>query len=177
MCGNVEENVEDSHRAVFKGTYRHRIDAKGRLPVPAPFRRALLSSGDGALVATLVDRCVAVYPGAEWRRLEEQLRRLPAFSRQAKALTRNLAARATDCALDVQGRILIPPALRAGAGLSGEAVVIGVLDRIEIWSPSAWDDFLRESEQLLEDVTLDVAWPLPFRSGEGEPGRGSTGKP
>jgi MraZ protein len=162
---------------VFKGTYRHRIDPKGRLPVPAPFRRALLAAGARGLVATLVDRCIAIYPDVEWQRLEEQLRRLPAFSRQAKALTRHLAARASDCNLDAQGRILLPPALRASAELASEAVVIGVLDRIEVWSPALWDDFLRESEQLLEDVTLDVAWPLPGRSGEPEQGPRSTGKP
>ena len=173
----MEESVEYFHRAVFKGTYRHRIDSKGRLPVPAAFRRALLAAGGRGLVATLVDRCVAIYPAAEWQRLEQQLLRLPAFGRQAKALSRHLAARACDCGLDSQGRVLIPPALRAGASLAGEALVIGVLDRIEVWSPPLWDDFLRESEQLLEDVTLDVAWPLPARSGEPRTGRGSTGKP
>ena len=162
---------------MFKGTYRHRIDPKGRMPVPAPFRRTLAAAGVRGLVTTLVDRCIAIYPDVEWRRLEDQLRRLPAFGRQAKALTRNLAARATDCSLDTQGRILLPPALRASAGLAGEAVVIGVLDRIEVWSPSLWDDFLRESEQLLDDVTLDVAWPLPGRSGEPAKAPGSTGKP
>lgn len=162
---------------MFKGTYRHKIDAKGRLPVPAPFRRALAASGAQGLVATLLDRCVAIYPDAEWLRLEEQLRRLPAFARQAKALTRHLAARASDCSLDVQGRILIPPALRASATLAREVVVIGVLERMEVWSPRAWEEFLAESERLLEDVTLDVAWPLPSRTGEAVASGRSTGKP
>ena len=58
--------MEYSQAAVFKGTYRHRIDPKGRLPVPAAFRRAL---GGDALVATPLDQCVACYPVAEWARL------------------------------------------------------------------------------------------------------------
>ena len=114
VCGKVEESVEYFQLAVFKGTYHHRIDPKGRLPVPAAFRRALAEQGAGAVVVTLLDQCLAVYPPAEWARLEAQLASLPAFSRPVKALTRLLASRAGDCELDVQGRILLPPALRAG---------------------------------------------------------------
>jgi MraZ protein len=155
----VEESVEDFQPAVFKGTYRHRIDPKGRLPVPATFRRALAATSEARLVATVFDQCLAVYPLAEWRRLESQLRQLPAFSREVKALTRLLASRAADCELDVQGRILLPLALRQAADLAGEVVVIGVVDRFELWAPARWDDFVRDSERLLDDVSLGVQWP------------------
>jgi MraZ protein len=144
---------------VFKGTYRHRIDPKGRLPVPAAFRRAL--GKEGAVIVTFLDQCLAAYPPAEWARLETQLGALPAFSKQVKALTRLLLSRAADCELDVQGRILLPPALRESAGLGRDAVVVGVLNRFEIWSPDSWDGFVRESERLLDDVSLDIQWPLP----------------
>ncbi len=143
---------------MFKGTYRHRVDAKGRLPVPALFRRAL--GGEAAVVVTLLDQCLAVYPPAEWARLEGQLAALPAFSKQVKALTRLLLSRAADCEIDVQGRILLPPALRASADLGRDAVVVGVLNRFEIWSPDTWDGFVRESERLLDDASLDIQWPL-----------------
>ena len=151
---------------VFKGTYGHRIDAKGRLPVPAPFRRALVSAhGRGAgdasagLVLTPLDQCIAAYPLREWSRLEAQLRALPAFSRPAKALTRLLASRAVDCPLDVQGRILIPSQLREQSALMRDVLVVGVIDRFEIWAPERWQAFVRESEHLLGDVGLDVGWP------------------
>jgi len=163
----VEESVEDFQLAVFKGTYRHRIDAKGRLPVPAVFRRAL--SGESPVVVTLLDQCLAVYPPAEWARLEGQLSALPAFSKQVKALTRLLLSRAADCEIDVQGRILLPPALRASAELVRDAVVVGVLNRFEIWSPDSWDGFVRESERLLDDVSLDIEWPLPPATAPGAP--------
>ncbi len=155
---------------MFKGTYSHRIDPKGRLPVPAAFRRALSGADAPELVATPLDQCVACYPRAEWARLEAQLHALPAFSKPVKALTRLLASRAVDCALDVQGRILLPAALRAPAGLAHEVVVVGVLNRFEVWAPDAWSDFVRESERMLEDVSLDVQWPLVPGPSPADPG-------
>jgi len=121
------------------------------------------------VVVTLLDQCLAVYPPAEWERLEEQLRALPAFSRPVKALTRLLASRAADCEIDVQGRILLPPALREAAALSRDAVVVGVLNRFEVWAPEAWESFVRDSEQILDDVSLDIQWPLPSTPPTGSP--------
>ena len=144
---------------MFKGTYQHRIDPKGRLPIPAAFRRAL---GDApSVVATVLDQCLAVYPASEWARLEAQLAALPAFSRQVKALTRLLTSRAVDCEIDVQGRILLPLPLRQAVELDRDATVIGVLNRFEVWSPDVWTRFVRDSERLLDDVSLDIQWPLP----------------
>jgi MraZ protein len=165
----VEESVEDSQPTVFKGTYRHRIDTKGRIPVPASFRRALQAEGQGQVVLTLLDQCLAAYPPRQWEALESQLSALPAFRKPVKALTRLLASRATDCELDVQGRILLPAPLRASAQLRQEAVVVGVLTRFEIWSPENWTSFVEESERLLEDVALDVQWPPPLGPGGGPP--------
>lgn len=144
---------------MFKGTYRHRIDAKGRLPVPAAFRRELAEAGPATVVITPLDQCLAAYPIREWARLEQQLVQLPPFSAPAKALTRLVTSRAVDCDLDVQGRVLLPQSLRAAAGLGPEAVVIGVLNRFEVWAPDRWDSFVAESERLLDDATLGVEWP------------------
>ncbi len=162
---------------MFKGTYQHRIDPKGRLPIPAAFRRAL--GDEGSVVATLLDQCLAVYPTAEWARLETQLAALPAFSKQVKALTRLLTSRAVECEIDVQGRILLPLPLRQAAALERDATVIGVLNRFEVWSPDAWNGFVRDSERLLDDVSLDIQWPLapaptptPGASGSSDPGEG-----
>jgi MraZ protein len=135
------------------------LDPKGRLPVPAAFRRALEAGGEGRLVVTLLDQCLAAYPPREWAALEAQLHALPAFSKPVKALTRLLTSRAADCELDVQGRILLPGALRDAASLRQEVVVVGVLSRIELWAPDAWTTFLAEAERLLDDVSVEVPWP------------------
>jgi len=139
--------------------------------VPPAFRKDLRQEGQACVVLTVLDQCLAAYPPAEWARLEQQLSQLPAFSRPAKALMRLLASRALECHLDGQGRILLPPSHRAAAGLSREALVVGVLNRFEVWSPEPWEAFLRESERILDDASLDVQWPLPPSGGS------STGKP
>jgi MraZ protein len=144
---------------VFKGTYQYVLDGKGRLPVPPAFRRGLAAAGARGVVLTLLDECLAVYSPAEWERLEAQLVALPAFNKAAKGLARLLASRAVDCALDAQGRILLPPSLRAAAGLARHATIIGVLNRFEVWEPERWRAFLEGSERLLEDAGLGVEWP------------------
>jgi len=151
---------------VFRGSFEHRIDPKGRLPVPAAFRRALGKSEEAALVVTLHDQCLAVYAASEWSRLEQQLLSLPPFAKSTQALSRRLASQAADAKLDVQGRILLPPMLRRAAGLASDVTVIGVLNRFEIWSPDAWAAFLRDSEQLLDDAALNAAWPAPPSTGK-----------
>jgi MraZ protein len=135
------------------------------------------------VVVTVLDQCLAVYPPLEWQRLLDQLRSLPAFGKRAKAVTRLLTSRAADCVLDVQGRMLLPTVLREATGLGREAVVVGVLDRFEIWSPLAWEAFLRESERLLDDASLDLAWPTlpadpaPVRPADPENPTRPQGKP
>ncbi|HEY2941911.1 MAG TPA: division/cell wall cluster transcriptional repressor MraZ [Vicinamibacteria bacterium] len=153
---------------MFKGTYHYRLDGKGRLPVPAPFRRGLAAAGSRVVVVTLLDECLAAYPPGEWERLEAQLVALPAFSKPVKGLTRLLASRAADCELDGQGRILLPPTLRSAAALGREATVVGVLNRFEVWAPERWAAFLEGSQRLLEDVSLGVEWPPAPRPSTGE---------
>lgn len=143
---------------MFKGTYRYKIDPKGRLAVPPAFRRTLGRQGQ-SLVLTPLDACLAVYTTAQWERLRSQLEALPAFSKQSLTMTRLLASRAVDATLDVQGRILLPPALRATARLGREAVVVGVLSRFEIWGASTWDAFVSDAEKLLDEVGFPGVWP------------------
>jgi MraZ protein len=148
------EKVWKTFDCMFKGSYEYRIDAKGRLPVPAAFRRLLEHEGQTTLVATALDQCLGVYTSAEWSRLERQLISMPSFEKSAKALTRRLASQAADCAIDQQGRILLPPILRRATGLEKAVVIVGVLNRFEIWAPDAWARFLQESEHLLDGVAL-----------------------
>jgi MraZ protein len=139
---------------MFKGTFEYRIDSKGRLPVPAPFRRVLDGDHQSGVVATLLDQCVAVYTLPQWSLLEQQLLKMPTFAKQTKTLTRRLASQAAECPMDQQGRILIPPVLRRAVGLEKNVMIVGVLNRFEVWAPGTWATFLRDSEHILDDVTL-----------------------
>jgi MraZ protein len=146
---------------VWKGTYLHRIDAKGRLPVPASIRRSLQENGHSRVVLTKLDQCLAAYAPPDWARLESELLALPTFDPRSRMLTRVMTRDADDCEIDVQGRILLPPNLRRAAALARDAVVVGVLNRFEIWSPPAWDSFLEASESFLDTVSLGIHWPPP----------------
>lgn len=120
---------------MFLGEYVHSIDEKGRLTVPARFRAEL----DAGLVVTRgIDRCLAIYPMEEWRRLAEEVSALPMTDRRARAFRRLVFANASDAIPDKQGRVLIPPHLREYANLGTDVIVIGLDTYIEVWNPDAW---------------------------------------
>ncbi len=121
----------------FKGEYNHTVDAKGRLIVPAKFREAL---GETFVVTKGLDGCLYVYSDEEWENIENKFRELPLTAQDARKFTRFFFAGAADCEVDKQGRILLPAVLREYAGIGKEAVLAGVLNRVEIWSKERWMD-------------------------------------
>jgi MraZ protein len=133
---------------MFLGEYVHTIDDKGRLAVPARFRADLAA---GLVVTRGIDRCLAIYPLEEWKRLAEQVSALPMTDRRARAFRRLVFANASDVIPDKQGRVLIPPRLREYAGINGEVVVTGLDTYIEVWSPEAWN----EERTRVEDFSAD----------------------
>jgi MraZ protein len=120
---------------VFLGEHEHSLDDKGRLAIPARFRAEL---GQGLVLTRGLDRCLYVWPLAEWRTVADKLGRLSLMHADARRLQRLLFAGAVDTQLDRLGRVLIPAFLRSYAGLEDTAVVAGVLSRIEIWDRDQW---------------------------------------
>lgn len=120
---------------MFMGEYNHTVDAKGRLIVPSKFREQL---GDEFVVTKGLDGCLFVYENTEWKILEEKLKALPLTNANARKITRFFLAGATLCEVDKQGRILLPAVLREFAGIEKDAVMVGVGNRIEIWSKESW---------------------------------------
>ena len=118
----------------MKGEYKHSIDAKGRLAMPAKLRDEL---GERFTVTKGLDGCLAVYPEKEWEALEDRIRGL-GNGEKARRVKRYYFANAYDAQLDAQGRILIPAGLREFAGLQKDVVVIGQLDHAEIWNSEKW---------------------------------------
>lgn len=121
--------------AEFLGQYRHTIDDKGRLTLPARFREGL---GAEFYATRGLDNCLFLYPTEEWKAFGARLRSLALTDEVARRVTRAFFSGATDCRLDAQGRVLLPAVLREYAGLQREAVVVGAGARAEVWEPEAW---------------------------------------
>ena len=134
---------------MLTGEYNHSIDSKGRLIIPAKFREIL---GDSFVITKGLDNCLFVYPDNEWKLFEEKLRTLPLTNKNARTFTRFFLGRAVEGVLDKQGRVLISSALRDFAGLEKEVVLVGVLDRVEIWDKAKWDESNAEVEANMDDI-------------------------
>lgn len=118
------------------GEYKHSIDAKGRLAIPAKLREEL---GERFTLTKGLDNCIAIYPEKEWQVLEEKIRQLPMS--KARGMQRFFFSAAFSAELDSQGRILLPANLREHAGLSKETVVIGASNHAEIWDSARWEQY------------------------------------
>ncbi len=129
---------------MFTGEYRHTVDDKGRLAVPARFRLELAQGGQ---VSKWIDGCVALHPRAEWERLALQIDALPITDPGARTLRRHLYGSAFEVVLDRQGRFVLPQTLRDAAGLESEVVVVGAGNRLELWSPDRWSRYSEQMDQ------------------------------
>jgi MraZ protein len=129
------------------------MDDKGRLFLPARFREPL----DGGLVITRgQERCLYVFPEAEFARIYAQLRQAPVTSRSARDFGRVLLSGASNETPDKQGRVTVPPPLREYAGLTKECVVVGAGSRVEVWDAEAWATYLAEQEGPFADLSEEV---------------------
>ncbi len=121
---------------MFLGEYKHSIDEKGRLTIPAKFRSEL----DAGLVVTRgLDRNLLVFTMDEWDELAQKIAQIPISDRSARAFSRRVFSGAVDLVPDKQGRILLPATLREFANLGDEAVIIGMYSYGEIWNAEAWN--------------------------------------
>ena len=128
---------------MFLGTHTPRLDEKGRLILPARFRDELAG---GVVITKGQERCLYVFPMAEFSRIADQLHQQPMTHKAARAYSRVFFASAHDEIPDRQGRVTIPIHLREYAGLNRDLVVIGASTRVEVWDKQAWDSYLADSE-------------------------------
>jgi MraZ protein len=125
---------------MFRGSFEHTVDSKGRVSVPAKFRDIIADRYDGRLVLAMdFDKCLTVYPLEEWEKLEEKIKTLPMMKQEVKDFMRFFFSSATECELDKQGRILIPPTHRERAGINKNVMLVGIMNKIEIWDAQAWE--------------------------------------
>jgi MraZ protein len=138
---------------VFLGTHTPRLDDKGRLFLPAKYRDELAG---GLVITKGQERCLYVFPLAEFTRLTEALRTAPVTAKTVRDYSRVFFASASDELPDKQGRITIPPALRQYAGLQRDCAVVGANTRLEIWDAVAWQGYLDQQEDSFSAASEEV---------------------
>jgi len=139
---------------MFIGEYRHSIDTKGRMAVPAKFRKMLEK---GAVVTKGLDNCLFLYSIEEWKKIAEKFSALPISKAKARALARHMLAGAMEVSFDSQGRINLPEYLVKFAGLKKKSVIAGLLDRLEIWDEDTWEKYKETSEANTEETAEDLS--------------------
>ena len=131
------------------GEYQHSIDAKGRVILPAKFREEI---GDNCIATKGLEKCLFVYPRQEWSILESKLKQLPLAKAEARAFVRFFFSGAAELECDKQGRVLVPSNLREHAALDKDIVIIGVLNRIEIWDKATWEDYNNQISPTVTEI-------------------------
>jgi MraZ protein len=144
---------------MFRGTFEHTIDGKGRLSVPSKFREVLLGKGDDRIVITNFNvsgmRCLDVYPIDEWLRLEEEIRKKPKFDPGMVMFQNYYFGGASECAVDKQGRILVPSLLRQHASLKRDVVLVSAVEKFRVWDREIWKKVFADSEEkLMQDPSF-----------------------
>jgi MraZ protein len=143
--------------AMFRGSFQHSIDHKGRVSVPARFRRLLSGeANDTFILMRGLEACVALYPLDGWRRMEERLQSRSFHDPVNRRFLRLMSLDLNEATMDSQGRVAIPPRLLAHASLQREVMMNGVLDHIEIWDPALFEKYVGGSDQTFEDMAGEL---------------------
>ena len=142
---------------LFRGRFEHNIDDKGRLSIPSKFRDVIDQNHDGRIVLTNLPHCLVVYTPDEWEILESKASKLSTLKANVQGFLRYFYSGATECELDKQGRILVPPTLRSAAGLDKQVVLAGMLNKIEIWSRERWDEEIQRAVQNFDQISEELA--------------------
>lgn len=153
MCSEIPHSPKGRCCVMFMGEYNHTVDPKGRLIVPAKFREQL---GAEFVVTKGLDGCLFVYPMDEWQSMEEKFRSIPGTSKDARKFSRFFFAGAAQTELDKQGRVLLPPVLRDYAALEKDVVLVGVLNRVEIWNRDRWQENTYDEDEM-DDIAEHMA--------------------
>lgn len=145
---------------MFRGVATFNLDAKGRMAIPAKFRKHLDVCCEGRLVVTIdhSDHCLQLYPLPEWELVEQKLTALPSLNPQVRRLKRMLLGNASECEMDGNGRILLPAKLREFAGLDKSMVMSGQGNKFELWNEQTWNEHMDEylEEKFDENLTAEL---------------------
>jgi MraZ protein len=139
------------------GSYRFSVDPKGRVSIPAPFRKILFPQpGRTGTLTRGYENCIALYPPDRWEEQEKQLADLPFTVGNVRLFAREMAFHARPCTVDGQGRILLPKELREWARIGADALVLGVFRHIEIFNPEVYEAYRSGSGMTYERAAEEL---------------------
>ena len=142
----------------FLGEYSYSLDSKGRINMPARFRQALSKNNKNTFVSTRgMDSCIWVYPLSQWFEIEKSLRNLSSLSRIHRTFVRNTARYASPSTYDKQGRITLSPSLIEYAGVEKEVLIIGMVNKMEVWNPKYLENTEKDALGIDSDAYEDLA--------------------
>ena len=139
--------------SMLMGEYHHNIDEKSRLIIPAKFRREL---GERFVITKGLDKCLFVYSETEWNKLMQKVSSLQFTKKNVRAFERTFIGGASLIEFDKQGRINITSPLVHYANIKKECVIIGVSERLEIWSKEEFESYMNDNEDNLEQITENI---------------------
>jgi MraZ protein len=127
------------------GEYRHTIDDKNRLSLPAKFRKEM---GKKVVITPGLDSCLFIFTVKQWEKISERLSMSESSMLQAdnRSFNRYLLGGAVEAEVDAAGRMLLPEHLRNRAKLENKVVFIGVRDRVELWDENVWEGYRKDVE-------------------------------
>jgi len=135
---------------MFFGEYPYKVDEKGRVPLPPKFRREMR---DGVILSKgMGEKCIAIYPVAEWKRMSEKLAERAVTPANLRKLNRAIFGSAFSTSFDGQGRIKLPDPLRGYANIADTAIVVGANTRVELWSDEGWKAEQPSSEEQASQI-------------------------
>jgi len=129
---------------MFRGRSEQTIDTKGRVILPVKFREILLRKYDNTIVLTNFDTCLIAYPLEEWVDVEDKIRKLPSGNKQVRTFKRFIISGASECTVDKQGRMLVPPSLKTYAQLEKDIVIAGQINHFEIWNRNRFHENIQQ---------------------------------
>lgn len=141
---------------MFIGEYHHTIDEKNRLIIPSPFRQVLEREKDGCIITKGLDKSIFLYPFSEWQELGNRLKNLSTTHSEVRAFLRIFFSGANFVKPDNQGRITIPQPLKDFAGIKDKVAIIGVFNKIEIWSEQTWNNYYQQKKDIYEQITEKI---------------------
>ncbi len=141
----------------FKGSYQYTVDDKSRINIPSKMRKYISREAKNTFTITRgFETCIFMYPNDEWLKLETTIRKLISTDPKHRFFTRTLLQWATEAELDTQSRITLPKELLQFAHIENEILIIGVLERIELWNPKLFKEYERKQKETYENVAATV---------------------